>query len=250
MGRRGIGVEEEGRWIFNRLADDYRERPGYPVATLDRLAAMAGAGPAVDVGAGTGLVSLPLAARGIRIRAVEPARAMLDVLSAGAAGLPVETVQAAAEDTGLPGGEATLVVLADALQWVDPEAAGAEAGRLLAPGGAVAVVEAQLGGSPFADGVAALLAEANPHARPRPPGRLSQFLRAAGVPARRAEAHRHEEVLSPERLDAVLRYLSLVGPALGPEGVEALLAAARDLARRTGGATWTREVRVTWGRRA
>ena len=250
MGRRGIGVDEDERWIFNRLADDYRQRPGYPVPVLDRLAALAGTGPVVDLGAGTGLVALPLAARGIPIRAVEPARAMLEVLAAGAGGLPVEAVHAAAEETGLAAGEATLVVLADALQWVEPEAAGAEAGRLLAPGGVVAVVEAQLGGSPFSDGVAALLAEANPRARPRPPGRLSQLLHAAGVPARRAEAHRHEETLAPERLDAVLRSLSLVGPALGPDGVEALLAAARELARRAGGATWTREVRVTWGRRA
>ncbi len=250
MGRRGLGVDEEDRWVFNRLAGDYRFRPAYPAAVTDRLAALAGHGPVVDVGAGTGLVAVPLAARGLAVRAVEPARAMLEVLVERSRGLSVEAVHATAEDTGLPAGEATLVVLADALQWVEPEAAGAEAGRLLAGGGVVAVVEAQLGGSPFADGLAALLVEANPRAGPRPPGRLAQFLAAAGVPSRRAEAHRSEELLPAERLDAVLRSLSLVGPALGPDRLDGLLGAARELARRHGGATWTREVRVTWGRKA
>ena len=147
-------MDESERWIFNRLAGDYRARPAYPSALVDRLAALAGgAGPAVDLGAGTGLLAIPLAARGVAVRAVEPASAMLDLLREGAAGLPVEPVHASAEETGLPGGAATLVLLSDALQWVEPEAAGREAGRLLAPGGAVAVVEAHLGGSPFTDGL-------------------------------------------------------------------------------------------------
>ena len=163
MGRQGIDVDDLDRWVFNRLAGDYRARPGYPSAIVDRLVALSGGtGPAVDLGAGTGLLSLPLAARGVSVRAVEPAAAMLDVLREEAGGLPVTPVLAAAESTGLSGGEAKLVLLADALQWVAPEAAGLEAGRLLAPGGAVAVVEAHLGGSPFTDGLVALLALAYP----------------------------------------------------------------------------------------
>jgi hypothetical protein len=56
-------------------------------------------------------------------------------------------------------------------------------------------------------------------------------------------------VLDAGRLEAVLRSISLVGPALGPESLGLLLAEARDLASRCGGATWTREIRLTWGRR-
>ena len=78
MGRRGVGVEDGDRWVFNRLADDYRARPGYPAALVDRLHALAGgAGTVVDLGAGTGLLALPLAGRGLAVRAVEPASAML-----------------------------------------------------------------------------------------------------------------------------------------------------------------------------
>jgi SAM-dependent methyltransferase len=246
-----VEVDDRDRWVFNRLALDYRARPGYPPVLVDRLASLAGRpGPAVDLGAGTGLLAVPLAAAGVAVRAVEPATAMLEVLRERARGSPVEALHATAEATGLPGGEAALVVLADALQWVEPEGAGREAGRLLAPGGAVAVVEARLGGSPFADGVVELLARANPRARPRPRARLDQFLDAAGARDRAVEIFRAEETLTPDRLDAVLRSLSLVGPALGPDRLAGLLDQARRLAGRCGGASWTRELRLTWGRRA
>ena len=251
MGRRDVGVEDGHRWVFNRLAGDYRARPGYPAALVDRLAALAGgAGTVVDLGAGTGLLALPLAGRGIAVRAVEPASAMLDVLREGARGLPVDPVHAPAEETGLADGAASLVLVADALHWVEPEAAGRETARLLVPGGAVAVVEVRIRGSAFADGISELLVRMNPKAQPRPRGRLDQFLSAAGVTGRAAETCLDEQVLPPERLDAVLRSLSLVGPALGPDRLAGLLAEARQLAARTGGATWTRELRLTWGRRA
>ena len=243
-------MDEPGRWVFNRLATDYRERPGYPKALVDRLAALAGAtGRVVDLGAGTGLLALPLASRGLAVAAVEPAEAMLDVLRQQVGSLPVTCVHAAAEQTGLPAADASLAILADALQWVEPGSAGREAARMLSPGGAVAVVEPRLGGSPFADGVVELLAAANPHARPRPTGRTGQFLDAAGARGRAVETFLHEESLEPRRLEAVLRSLSLVGPALGPARLAALLADAQALACRLGGAAWTREIRLTWGRR-
>jgi SAM-dependent methyltransferase len=243
-------VDETGSWVFNRLAGDYRERPGYPAPLVDRLSALVVApGRIVDLGAGTGHLALPLAARGHVVMAVEPAEAMLSVLRQQAAALRIVCLHAAAEDTGLPAGEASLALVADALQWVEPGAAGREAARLLSPGGAVAVVEPRLGGSPFADGMAELLAGANPRARPRPAGRAGQFLDASGVRERTVETFHHEEILDPPRLDAVLRSLSLVGPALGPDRLASLLTAARALADRVGGAAWTREIRLTWGRR-
>ena len=114
----------------------------------------------------------------------------------------------------------------------------------------MAVIEVRIRGSAFADGLSDLLAQVNPKAHPRPRGRLDQFLSAAGVRGRAAETYLDEHVLPPERLDAVLRSLSLVGPALGPDRLAGLLAEARQLAARVGGATWTRELRLTWGRRA
>lgn len=249
MSRRAISVEDDARWVFNRLADDYAARPGYPEALVARLLALAG-GPGarvVELGAGTGLLALALARAGAAVHAVEPARAMLDVLRAAAAGAVVP-VHATGEDTGLPGAAFDLVVLADALHWVDAAAAGREAARLLAPGGALAVVEPRLASTPFMDGLAALLAEANPKARPRPPPVALLFAEATGRTAA-AEPFEQEVTLEPARLEAVLRSLSLVGPALGPAARGALLERARALAAAHGGARWARTLLLHHGRR-
>jgi ubiquinone/menaquinone biosynthesis C-methylase UbiE len=252
MGRRGVRIEDEDRWVFNRLADDYRARPGYPPALLDRLAEIAGGAgcTVVDLGAGTGLVALPLAQKGLRVLAVEPATAMLRVLLAEAATPSVQAVHASAEDTGLPRAVADMAVLAEALQWVDPGAAAREIARLVKPGGAVAIVEATPAPTPFMTGVTALIEAANFKARrsAASAARREQLLAAAGPTLRATETFEHAEVLSPERLDAVLRSLSLVGPALGPVELRELLDEARRLAIRAGGAVWARSVALAWGR--
>ena len=103
MGRRGASPADARRWVFNRLAEDYRQRPGYPAPLVARLLSLAG-GPGArvaDLGAGTGQLALPLAALGAEVHAVEPARAMLDVLAAARAP-GVTAVHAAAEETASP----------------------------------------------------------------------------------------------------------------------------------------------------
>jgi hypothetical protein len=47
MGRREVRPEDRDRWVFERLAADYRERPGWPGGLADRLAALAGGAGAV-----------------------------------------------------------------------------------------------------------------------------------------------------------------------------------------------------------
>lgn len=254
MSRRAISVEDDARWVFNRLAGDYAARPGYPEALVGRLLALAG-GPGArvaELGAGTGLLALALARAGARVHAVEPARAMLEALRAGAAaGVgagEVTAIHAAGEATGLPAGGFGLVVLADALHWVDAARAGREAARLVAPGGALAVVEPRPAATPFMEALAALLVAANPKARPQPPPVALFFAHAAGAPAA-CERFDHEERLPPERLEAVLRSLTLVGPALGPAARQALLARARALAEAHGGAAWRRELLLHHARR-
>jgi len=249
VSRRGISVDDEGRWVFNRLAGDYAARPAYPPELVARLAALAG-GPgarAADLGAGTGLLSAPLAARGLLVHAVEPARAMLVGL-----GTPppagVTPVHAAAEATGLPAGTFDLVVLADALHWTDAALAGREAARLLRRGAVVAVVEPRFAATPFMSALADLLAAANPKAR-RPPLELESFFSHAGAAPQATERFPHVERLDERRFEAVLRSLSLVGPALGPAKLAALLAEARRLATVHAGAAWSREVRLHWARR-
>jgi SAM-dependent methyltransferase len=244
--RAGISPEDDRRWVFNRLAGAYHARPPYPGPLLDRVAALAGGSGAraVDLGAGTGLVAIPLAERGLRVTAVEPARAMLAALGDRPG---IARVHATAEDTGLPAGEADLVVLADALQWIDPEAGAGEARRLLARGGVLAVVTPRLADTPFLRALAARLGAANPKARPQPPP-VALLYSLARLPVPAIEAFTDEVALTPDGLDAVLRSLSYVGPALGPAALAALLADARALAERHGGAVWRRELALAWSR--
>jgi SAM-dependent methyltransferase len=250
MSRRDASPSDPSRWVFNRLAGDYGARPGYPAALVERLLALAG-GPGArvaDLGAGTGLLAIPLARLGAQVHAVEPARAMLDALAESAGGLAVTPVHAAAEATGLPAGAFDLALLADAAQWVDPERAAREIARLLAPDGVLAIVEPRLADTPFLRALRALVERTNPKARRAAPP-VALLFSGAGLPHPAEERLDDEATLDPARLDAVLRSLSYVGPALGPAKLEALLAGARALAAAHGGAVWRRELVLRWSAR-
>lgn len=248
MARRNVSIHARERWVFNRLAEDYRARPGYPAPVVARLAALAGgAGRRVaDLGAGTGLLALPLAREGLAVHAVEPARAMLDILADGAAGLGVVPIHGAAEETGLPAASFDLVVLADALQWVELDRCAREAARLLAPGGVLAVVDPRPAPTPFMTALGDRIAASNFKARPQPlPIDLFYSVALGATPS--LERFDDEVTLDDARLAAVLRSISYVGPAIGPAALEALLADARALAREHGGARWSRELALWWG---
>jgi SAM-dependent methyltransferase len=253
MGRRSVPLDDPSRWVFNRLADDYLSRPPYPDALVDRLAALAGGAGArvADLGAGVGHLAIPLAGRGLCVTAVEPARAMLAALEARAAGAAeIVAVHGSAEATGLANASFDLVVLADAVQWVDPELAGREAGRLLAPDGTAAVVEAAFAGTPFMAGLAALLARENPRARSRPPGAARQLLALAAPGAPVAdEPFAQDAPLDDAALAALLRSLSYAGPALAPGALDALVRDALALARSAGGARFCRVLTLRWAAR-
>jgi SAM-dependent methyltransferase len=247
--QRAASPQNDHRWVFNRLAADYLRRPAYPAALVERLLAIAG-GPAprvAELGAGTGHLTLPLARGGARVWAVEPARSMLAALASAETG-GVTAIHAAGEETGLETGAFDLVVLADALQWIDPDRGGREAARLLAPGGVLAVVTPRLADTPFLAALGERIAASNPKARPRPPP-VALLFQVAGLGEPTAERFHDEVRLDAEGLDAVLRSLSYVGPALGPAGLAALLADARVLADAHGGAVWRRDLVLEWARR-
>ncbi len=237
--------------VFERLADAYRARPGYPDELVARLLALVPpSSRVVDLGAGTGLLSEPLARAGAQVVAVEPASAMLAVCAERTRGLQVALVNAPAESTGLPSDCADLVLLADAAQWVDPEAAGKEAQRLLALGGTAAAVEPRPADTPFMRALESLLRKANPQRRPQAAGRVRQWVAlASGGTSLKVVELVHSVELSPEAFQAVLRSLSYLGPALGAARMEVLLADARTLAEQHGGARWERVLRLSWARK-
>ncbi|NAZ82097.1 methyltransferase domain-containing protein [Kineococcus sp. R8] len=107
--------------------------------TVDRLAALAGAGRALEFAVGTGRVAVPLAARGVPVAGVELSRPMLDVLrqKVDEAALPV--VEGDMATTRVPG-EFSLVYLvfntiSNLLTQDEQVACFRNAARHLAPGG-------------------------------------------------------------------------------------------------------------------
>lgn len=136
---------------FTGFADDYdRARPHPPADLPDLLSAWAGLAPEervpvlVDVGAGTGISTVPWAGRAGRVIALEPSADMRDVAArrCADAGMDVDLRDATAEDTGLPDGCADVVTASQALHWFDPERALPEVARILRPGGVFAAYDA------------------------------------------------------------------------------------------------------------
>ena len=154
-------------------------RPAYPdeavAALVDAARSGRGArvkgqgGPlrAADIGAGTGKMSELLARGGLLVDAVEPSEAMRAQASS------VDGVtwhDGLAEDTGLPNGTYDIVVFAQSWHWMDPERAGLEAARILAPGGALAIVWNQMAVSiPWVHRLTRIMRSGDVHRPDRPP---------------------------------------------------------------------------------
>ena len=254
MGRRSISIRQQERWVFNRLAADYRHRPSYSPDLVERLGALAGplGSRIVDLGAGTGHLALPLAQMGFRVAAVEPASAMLETLVVSANALPVQVtpVFASAESTGLESEEFDLAVIADALHWMDPTLVGAEVARLLAPRGALAIVEVQWRDSPLVQRLEQLFETYNPKARKAKATPSAEVFSRVRSTQRATIEHFSQEVsLDGESFEAFLKSLSFIGPALGGPALEQLVAKAQSLAHGCGGARWTRLLTLSWLRR-
>ena len=154
-------------------------RPAYPdeavAALIDAARRARGAdasgqgGPlrAADIGAGTGKMSELLARGGLLVDAVEPSEAMRAQSSS------IEGVTwhgGVAEETGLPNDVYDIVVFAQSWHWMDPERAGLEAARILAPGGALGIVWNQMAVSiPWVHRLTRIMRSGDVHRPDNPP---------------------------------------------------------------------------------
>jgi SAM-dependent methyltransferase len=122
---------------FARSAKAYeRGRPEYPEGAVRHVVGLLAPEAAVlDLAAGTGKLTRPLLAAGLRVTAVEPVAEMRAALPAEARAL-----EGTAEAIPLPDGSVDAVTVGQAFHWFDGPAALAEIHRVLRPGGALALV--------------------------------------------------------------------------------------------------------------
>ncbi len=121
-----------------RSADYAAYRPTYPDALVDYLAGLCAAtDAALDVGCGTGQLSVLLACRFRRVIATDASAQQIDKAEAHRS---VEYRVAPAERSGLPDASVDLVVAAQAAHWFDLPAFYAEARRVGKPGAVLALV--------------------------------------------------------------------------------------------------------------
>lgn len=243
-----MGLEQPERWVYNRMADAYSARPAYPNALISRLSALAGCAPAhvLDVGAGIGHLSLPLAERGHRVTAVEPAAAMLERLQARATGLPIESLHATAEDLPLADASVDLVLIADALHFLDAHLTGSELARVLHKRGALAIVQVEFGASPFMQALTDLMQASAPRRPKRVSGALAQLATLTGVKLHDAETYEHEQLVPIAQVERILGSISFIGPAMNAARFEAFCAGLRAIPHEP---VWHTTLKLWTGRR-
>ncbi|MBN2353041.1 MAG: methyltransferase domain-containing protein [Spirochaetales bacterium] len=127
---------------FAKLYDDSRPVP--PPALIDAVLLYAGRKPSVvaDVGSGTGLSTFPWASRASRVVGIEPNRESREYARSKATRFGnVEFVDGWSDRIGLADASADVVTVSQAFHWMEPESSLAEFGRILKPGGVLAVYD-------------------------------------------------------------------------------------------------------------
>lgn len=129
--------------VFAEDAERYdRCRPGYPEQVFDVITAAVGEGARVlEIGCGTGQATVPLAARGFALTALEPGETLAEIARHHLARYPsARVVVGAFEDWPLPPVGFDLVVAATSFHWLDPELRMVKAAESLRSRGVLAVV--------------------------------------------------------------------------------------------------------------
>lgn len=131
---------------YTILAGDYaRFRPGYAPSVITALLALVGRPPAeidaADVGAGTGIFTMMLAAHGLHsITAIEPNDEMRRQGVLASQKMKISWCAGSGESTGLVSQSFDLVSMASSFHWVDFDRGCVEFQRILRPGGRFAAL--------------------------------------------------------------------------------------------------------------
>jgi SAM-dependent methyltransferase len=141
--------------LFSSAVAYYAQyRPGYPQDLVDALAAsvgLDGTQRVLDIGCGTGQITIPLARHAQAVVAIDPVAGMValgrQAAQAAGAGNITWVEGDSSQIAALAGPGADLAVFAASFHWTDRPAVLAALDEVLAPGGAVVVVNDVLGGS-------------------------------------------------------------------------------------------------------
>ncbi|MUL67480.1 ubiquinone/menaquinone biosynthesis protein [Mycobacterium sp. CBMA 234] len=192
-----------------------QHRPRYPEPMLDELVGSASL-RVLDVGAGTGIASRQLLARGADLVALEPDPRMAEI--AANHGVTVEV--ATFEDWDDAGRTFDVILFAQSFHWVDPAVALPKIRRVLAPGGRLALAWNRLfpvepSRADFAEVYCDFLDAASPLVTATPTGGTGSgmdsadvvaTIEAAGFAVQQHTYERGERYSSQQWLDLVFTY--------------------------------------------
>lgn len=134
------------RTVFNQVPELYqRARPAYPQDVVDALVDVARPGRnarVLEIGPGTGQLTVPLARTGATVTALELGAGLAAVARGRLEAFPdVDVVVGAFEEWRPPSEPFDLVVAASAFHWLDPDVRVRKALDVLRPGGALVVLD-------------------------------------------------------------------------------------------------------------
>jgi SAM-dependent methyltransferase len=138
----------EFRGIFNEDSELYEAvRPGYSDELVDDLVERGRVSPRdliLEIGCGTGQLTVPLARRGFRIVCVELGAKLAAVARRNLAEFPEVIVETAAFEAWDPAGRSfDMVVAATAWHWLDPDVRYIKAAAVLDNGGWLVIITTQ-----------------------------------------------------------------------------------------------------------
>lgn len=132
------------RLLFDGIAEDYDAvRQGYAHEVVDLLfdtTELVSRDPVLEVGCGSGQLTMALAQRGVAVTAIDIGASMVELAARRVSGFDVKFQASAYENLEAPDGAFAAVVSGTAFHWIDPEVAWRKSAALLRPAGWIAIL--------------------------------------------------------------------------------------------------------------